>query len=116
MKQFLSSFFFGVFLLLCFNSKAQSDSTTLATVYGKVVDEKDQLELIGVNVIIKGTTTGIPTNVNGEYVLKIRPGEYNIEFTYIGYETVLYTGIKLKAGSPYKLDVALKESAVTFGR
>lgn len=95
---------------------AQSDSTKMATLFGKVIDDKDGSDLIGVNVVIRGTTTGIPTNINGEYTLKIRPGEYAIEFTYIGYETVLYTGIKLVAGQPYKLDIRMKESTVTFGK
>jgi len=116
MRHFIPPVLFVIFLFIGIQASAQGDSTHLATIYGKVIDDNDKLGLIGVNVIIKGTTTGIPTNVNGEYVLKVRPGEYTIEFTYIGYETVLYTGIKLKEGSPYKLDVTLKESSVTFGK
>ncbi|MDX5319666.1 MAG: TonB-dependent receptor, partial [Bacteroidota bacterium] len=98
------------------NLRAQSDSSKLATLFGTVLDDADGSPLIGVNVIIKGTTTGIPTNVNGEYLLKIRPGEYTVEITYIGYETMLYTGIRLKAGELKKLDIRMKESSMTFGR
>ncbi len=103
--------------LILFSGVAYAqDSSKVATVFGKLTDAADGSELIGVNVIIKGTTTGVATNVNGEYVLKIKPGEYNIEFTYIGYETVLYTGVKLTAGENKRMDVQMHASTVTFGK
>ncbi len=101
--------------LVCSIAVIAADSTKVATVYGKVTDANDKSELIGVNVIVKGTTIGKSTNINGDYSLEVKAGEYNIEFTYIGFETVLMTGVKLKAGEKKLINVSMKESVTTFG-
>ncbi len=52
---------------------------------GKVVAADTKEELIGVTVLVKGTTIGTITDINGQYNLNV-PDEYNIlTFTYIGY-------------------------------
>ncbi|MBK6884557.1 MAG: carboxypeptidase-like regulatory domain-containing protein [Flavobacteriales bacterium] len=41
------------------------------------------------NVILKGTTIGAATDVNGYYSInKVEPGRYTLEVTYLGYDTV----------------------------
>jgi len=75
-----------------------------ASLSGKVIDKKDQSELIGVTVLIKGTSNGTSTDANGKFTLRgIKPGEYNIEISYIGYKKIIQTGIKLKAGETREL-------------
>ena len=70
-----------------------------ASMSGRVIDKKDQSELIGVTVLIKGTSNGSTTDANGKFTLKgIKAGEYNIEISYIGYKKIIQTGIKIKAG------------------
>ncbi|MEG2947454.1 MAG: carboxypeptidase-like regulatory domain-containing protein, partial [Bacteroidales bacterium] len=51
---------------------------------GMVKDQKGE-PLIGVNVVIKGTTTGTMTNIEGSYVLEKVENGSTIEFSYIGY-------------------------------
>ncbi|MEG2179302.1 MAG: TonB-dependent receptor [Bacteroidales bacterium] len=51
---------------------------------GMVKDQKGE-PLIGVNVVIKGTTTGTMTNIEGSYVLENVENGSTIEFSYIGY-------------------------------
>jgi len=54
---------------------------------GKVLDQENLQPLIGVNILIKGTTLGAATDVNGQYVVKKVPvGIYQLIFTYMGYE------------------------------
>lgn len=70
-----------------------------ASITGKVTDKADQSELIGVTVLIKGTSFGTSTDAQGKFIIKnIKPGEYSIELSYIGYKKIIQTGIKLKAG------------------
>ncbi|MBC7383989.1 MAG: TonB-dependent receptor [Bacteroidia bacterium] len=70
-----------------------------ATITGKITDKKDQTELIGVTILIKGTSFGTATNAEGRFSIKnIKAGEYSIEISYIGYKKIIQTGIKLKAG------------------
>lgn len=55
------------------------------TVSGAVTSVEDNQPLPGVNVLIKGSTTGTVTDVNGEFSLDV-PSESNIlVFSYIGY-------------------------------
>jgi outer membrane receptor protein involved in Fe transport len=70
-----------------------------ASLKGKVIDKKDQSELIGVTVLIKGTSFGTATDVNGNFLIKnIKPGQYAIEISFIGYKKVIQTDIRVKAG------------------
>ncbi len=52
-------------------------------VSGIVTDEAGQ-PLIGVNIVIKGTTEGTITDVNGEYEIWVEPGS-TLVFSYVGY-------------------------------
>lgn len=56
------------------------------TVKGIVQDAADKSPLPGVNVLIKGTTTGTVTNFDGEYEIKCNQGDI-IVFSFIGYTT-----------------------------
>jgi outer membrane receptor protein involved in Fe transport len=88
--------------------------TATATLTGTVKDKKDNTELIGVNVLIKGTSLGAVTDVNGKFTIKnIKHGEYDIEMSYIGYNKTLLTGIKLGAGETKDLQVSLIPTSVT---
>ena len=84
-------------------------------IQGTVTDAKDRMPLIGVNVVVKGTTFGVSTDINGQYNLnKVPVGVYQIEVSYLGYEKKLYTGIKISGNQPTRLDVSLAPSALTL--
>jgi len=53
-------------------------------VSGTVTDAADRSTLPGVYVVIKGTTTGTITGINGEYSLMAKPGDILV-FTFTGY-------------------------------
>lgn len=53
---------------------------------GKVVDISTGEPLPGVNIVVKGTTNGTVTDMEGKYMLNI-PSEATLVFTYIGYKT-----------------------------
>jgi TonB-linked SusC/RagA family outer membrane protein len=56
------------------------------TVTGKVVSNMDDEPLIGVNVTVKGTTSGTTTDLEGNYSLTNVPGNGILEFSYVGFE------------------------------
>jgi hypothetical protein len=73
------------------------------------------MPLIGVNVVVKGTTYGASTDIKGQYNLnKVPAGVYQIEVSYLGYEKKLFTGIKISGNQPTQLDVSLAPSALTL--
>jgi len=55
------------------------------TVSGTVVDDSDE-GLPGVNVLVKGTTTGTITNVEGEYSLQVPSSDAVLVFSSIGFQ------------------------------
>lgn len=70
---------------------------------GMVKDAKGE-PLLGVNVVVKGTTNGTITDLDGKYTLDIEPGSILV-FSYIGYITQA-----VPAGSS-PVNVVLKEDA-----
>ncbi|MGZ3861785.1 MAG: DUF5686 and carboxypeptidase regulatory-like domain-containing protein [Bacteroidia bacterium] len=55
---------------------------------GKVIDERSE-PLPFASVFIKGTTMGTNTNADGNYTLKLDPGDYQVVYQYIGYKKVI---------------------------
>lgn len=86
MKTFLNGL-----LLLTFLIPATIFGQT--TVTGTVTDEANALPLPGVNIIVKGTTTGASTDFDGIYSITVNDGDILV-FSYIGYASkeVTFTG------------------------
>ena len=64
----------------------QSKSPVKRTLVGTVTDASTGETLIGVNVIIKGTTQGTVTDLDGKFSIGVT-GKDEIEVSYIGYKT-----------------------------
>ncbi len=72
------------------------------TIFGVVISKEDGLPLPGVNVIIKGTSIGTITDLNGEYMIKV-PENYNmLSVSFIGYVTE-----EVSIGTTRELNVSL---------
>ena len=81
MKTLLS--FIGIFVLISVLSlQAQTRQIT-----GTVTSADDGLTLPGVSVVVKGTTIGTVTNVDGEYSLAVPEENETLVFSYVGMVT-----------------------------
>jgi TonB-linked SusC/RagA family outer membrane protein len=81
MKRLLLYFGAFVFMLASINTYAQD-----RTVSGRVTSTEDGSPLPGVNVILKGTSTGTATDADGKYTLSAPAGGV-IVFSFIGLES-----------------------------
>lgn len=84
MKQYLSlpKQWWLVFLFLpCMNM-----ALAQVQVSGTITDAEDSTPLIGVNVVIKGTSTGTVTDIDGKYSLSVPDANSTLTFSYTGYE------------------------------
>lgn len=79
------------------------------TVSGVVTDEKNGEALIGVNVIVSGTSYGTTTNIDGKYTLNLLDNQNQLEFSYVGYETQT---IDMTANKSNVMNLALKEGSI----
>lgn len=86
------------------------------TITGLVTLEEDSQSIPGVTVLVKGTTIGTITDLNGEYALQGVPAESFLVFSYIGMESQ-----EVKVGSAsiinviLKSDVSLLDEVVVIG-
>ena len=82
-------------------------------VVGKVTDAQTGEALIGANILIEGTTLGAATDLEGNYlILNIPPGTYQVKVSYIGYETVTISEVKIVADQTTSLAVQVRPSSV----
>lgn len=80
MKKFLQLTLLGI---LCSCVTMAQDRT----VKGTVVSQDEGTVLPGVNVLVKGTTVGTVTDINGNYTLNIPSGGNTLIFSFIGFVT-----------------------------
>jgi len=72
---------------------------------GVVTSADDGLPIPGVSVVVKGTTTGITTNIDGVYTLTV-PGNSTIVFSFVGLKTQ-----EIPVNNRTKIDVILANSS-----
>lgn len=81
---------------------------------GRVFDAINNEPLPFANVVIKGTSNGTTTNAEGEYQLKVEPGLYNVEASFVGYNPKTEFEVQVSRSKPRFLDFGLKESSQTL--
>lgn len=90
-------------LLLPVVAHAQS-----ALVTGTVSDAETGEPLIGVSVLVKGTSVGTATDIDGKYSVKA-PGDGVISFSYIG-----YTPVTERVGGRSEVNVAMSPASAVM--
>ncbi len=84
MKKILLSLTCGILLILWGSSTAHAQT---GAVTGTVLDGDNLEALIGATVVLKGTTKGATTDINGRFTLSaLEAGRQNIVISYVGYE------------------------------
>lgn len=68
------------------NAVRQQQKKKQRNITGHVSDETG-LPLVGVNVVVKGTTTGVITDLDGNYTIPFSGESGTLEFSYIGCKT-----------------------------
>ncbi len=81
-------------------------------VQGVVMDATSHETLVGATVVVKGTTAGITTNLDGSFTLIAPSGNQKLEISYVGYEPK-EINLTIKNGATYNIGkVNLKSSAI----
>jgi TonB-linked SusC/RagA family outer membrane protein len=74
-----------VVLVSAFASEAMQQQDI--TVTGQITAEGDELGLPGVNVMVKGTSRGTTTDIDGKYSIQVSGADAVLVFSFIGYTT-----------------------------
>lgn len=84
------------------------------TLKGKAIDAQTGEPLIGATVTIVGTYKGALTDLDGNFnISDIKPGEYSVKFTYIGYTEQIFNGVKITANQTTTLNAKLTSTELT---
>ena len=93
-------------LLMAVVSLGVVNAQTL-TVTGTVTDVADGTPIVGCSVMLKGTTKGTVTNVNGQYAIQAKKGE-TLLFQFIGYKQ------ESRVVKSARLDIRMKADEVAL--
>jgi outer membrane receptor protein involved in Fe transport len=85
-------------------------------VSGVVTDAATGDPLVGVNVILEGTTMGASTDIDGYFViLNVPPGNYTVKFEYIGFKQLSLENVRVVSDITKRLDVVMEETTIDIG-
>ncbi|NUO81756.1 TonB-dependent receptor [candidate division KSB1 bacterium] len=83
---------------------------------GRITDKDSGEPLIGASVVLDGTTLGASADLNGDYVvLGVPPGVYTVKVSYIGYQALSVSNVRVSANLTTTQDYQLKSSAIEVG-
>lgn len=95
---------FVVAMLCVFTSIGIASAQEPGTVSGTVTSASDGEPLIGASVLVKGTTIGTDTDIDGNFTVKAKKGDV-LQFRYVGFEPS-----EVKVGDSNVINVMLQEN------
>ncbi len=115
----IQSIHLSIILVIC--SLAPTAVSQTSTISGRITDSETGQPLIAANLSIYGTAIGSTTDIEGNYLITIGAGIYQLRASFIGYQAQ-ETVIELESGGSYIWNAALMPGAdlnpvqVTAGR
>lgn len=100
--------FLFITLFICLASFSQNKGTVSGTITDKDLNNES---LPFANVMIKGTTIGASTDMDGKYSLNVVAGNHILEISFVGYETV-EVPFTVKADETTVVDKAIGSGSV----
>lgn len=97
---------FFYFLFLFFSALCQEVYAQERIIVGTITSKSDKLPLPGVSVLIKGSKSGVSSDLDGKYSIKIKDNDDVLVFSSIGFKK-----IEIKVINKTSINVALEESA-----
>ncbi|MDP3445560.1 MAG: carboxypeptidase-like regulatory domain-containing protein, partial [Ignavibacteria bacterium] len=87
--------------------------TYFGSIKGKIVDFETKQTLPGVNIILKESSVGTSSNLDGEYEIPhLKIGSYSLVFSFIGYEKIIVPDIIIRSDRITYVNVELRSTAI----
>ncbi len=98
----------GICMLMTISSTVWAQT---GTIRGQIIDDATGEALIGVTVAVKETTKGSITDFDGKFEINLPVGTYDLQASFVSFETVTITGVAVTEGKVTVLNgIRLKES------
>jgi len=102
-------------LLMIFNTIAiTSQGSEVLKVTGRVSDASDKSPIIGATILLKGSSKGCISDINGQYAIEAKKGD-KLEFCFLGYESKTIEVTKSVHNVELEVDNQRLEEAVVVG-
>jgi len=113
MKHTRLPFVLGCAVVMLALTAAAAFAQSTGAIKGKVTDQRTGDPLPFANIVVKGTTTGAATDVNGSYEIKnLAAGTYTLIARLVGYESAEIAGVNVTAGGSTTRNIAMTSAAV----
>ena len=100
------------FFILLFTLSAMA--AFAENIQGTIVDKQTREPLTGATVQISGTALGAVADIDGKYLLNVKPGTYTLNVKYVGYKDIVLDKVKV-GKSLLTLDFEMESDAQALG-
>jgi TonB-dependent receptor len=101
-----------IFLIISFIISVVSLQAQNGKIRGTIFEDLSGETLVGVTVLLVGTTTGTMSDLDGQFTLEVAPGKYTLQLSYISYQTIVLENVVVEADKVTILDnLIMKESS-----
>jgi outer membrane receptor protein involved in Fe transport len=103
----------AVTVLILISVPLVANAGTTGKITGKIIDKETNEPLPGVNIVVKGTSLGGTTNLDGYYViLAVPPGNQTITASMVGYAPVTVIDVAVRIDQTSTVDIQLTTEAI----
>ena len=89
---------------------------TTGKITGQITDAGTREALIGANIMIKGTSMGAASDMEGNYfILNVPPGNYTVSISMIGYKQLQFENVQVSIDLSTRIDAALQTTVLESG-
>ncbi|MDP3147707.1 MAG: TonB-dependent receptor [Ignavibacteria bacterium] len=104
-------------ILLYLFANAMLFAGNTGKINGSVKDAATGEPLIGVSIVIEGSNKGAASDVDGKFViLGISPGTYSLVASYIGYQKITLTNVKVVIDRTTDVSFKMNEVSIKFDK
>lgn len=96
----------GVYIMI----REKAKRAAPGKVTGEVTDHLSGETLVAVVISVEGSERKYQTDLSGKYEIELAPGNHNLTFHYIGYETIT-RNVMISEGQTRSLNISMKASA-----
>jgi len=115
LKQSKSNFLKSLVLTVIFSLSGFSLYAQNGSIKGVIIDANTKEPLIGAAAMIKGTTIGGASNLDGEFIIEnVKPGKYTIVSSYISYKPFNKENITVVAGKETVVNIDMEPAGIAL--
>jgi len=79
---------------------------------GTIIEKATGEPMPGATVVVELLNSGTTTDLDGNYSLKVAPGTYTVRVSFVSFNTIELTDVKVEAGKTTDANVVMEEAAM----